>query len=147
VGGFATGLATASIGAAILDNDRNRAPILNSITAFCGMTAGSLGGAILVTYAPDPRQLVYVVLLALSVVGAFILWFMPETAELRAGAIPSLRPPRQCPCSGEPSDGAGHAGDYRNLDARRLLILADANAGTCGDRRDLRWLVALSSAR
>jgi hypothetical protein len=36
------------------------------------MTAGSLGGAILVTYAPDPRQLVYVVLLALSVVGAFI---------------------------------------------------------------------------
>jgi MFS family permease len=85
--GFATGLATASIGAAILDNDRDRGPILNSITAFCGMTAGTLGGAILVTYAPDPRQLVYVVLLALSAVEAFILWFMPETAELRAGAI------------------------------------------------------------
>jgi Major Facilitator Superfamily len=90
--GFATGLATASLGAAILDNDRSRGPILNSITAFCGLTAGSLGGAILVTYAPDPRQLVYVVLLAVSAVEAFILWFMPETADVRAGALASLRP-------------------------------------------------------
>jgi hypothetical protein len=90
--GFATGLATASLGAAILDNDRNRGPILNSVTAFCGLSAGSLGGAILVTYAPDPRQLVYVVLLSLSAIEAFILWFMPETAEVRAGAIASLRP-------------------------------------------------------
>jgi MFS family permease len=90
--GFATGLATASLGAAILDNDRSRGPILNSITAFCGLTAGSLGGAILVTYAPDPRQLVYVVLLALSAVEVFILWFMPETAQTRAGAIASLQP-------------------------------------------------------
>ena len=90
--GFATGLATASLGAAILDNDRSRGPILNSITAFCGLSAGSLGGAILVTYAPDPRQLVYVVLLVLSAVEAFILWYMPETAQLRAGALASLRP-------------------------------------------------------
>src|ERR1700724_2350447 len=90
--GFATGLATASLGAAILDNDRSRGPILNSITAFCGLTAGSLGGAILVTYAPDPRQLVYVVLLALSAIEAAILWFMPDTARVRAGAIASLRP-------------------------------------------------------
>jgi MFS family permease len=90
--GFATGLATAALGAAILDNDRSRGPILNSITAFCGLTAGSLGGAILVTYAPDPRQLVYVVLLGLSAAEAFVLWFMPETADMRAGAIASLRP-------------------------------------------------------
>jgi MFS family permease len=90
--GFATGLATATLGAAILDNDRSRGPILNSITAFTGLTAGSLGAAILVTYAPDPRQLVYVVLLVLSAVEALILWSMPETAELRAGALASLRP-------------------------------------------------------
>src|SRR5690242_18704664 len=49
--GFATGLATATLGAAILDNDRSRGPVLNSITAFGGLTAGSLGAAILVTYA------------------------------------------------------------------------------------------------
>lgn len=92
VQGFATGLATASLGAAILDNDRSRGPILNSITAFFGLSAGSLGGAILVTYAPDPRQLVYGVLLVLSAVEAFVLYFMPETALARAGAIASLRP-------------------------------------------------------
>jgi MFS family permease len=90
--GFATGLATATLGAAILDNDRSRGPVLNSITAFGGLTAGSLGAGILVTYAPDPRQLVYVVLLVLSAVEALILWFMPETAQVRAGAIASLRP-------------------------------------------------------
>jgi len=90
--GFATGLATATLGAAILDNDRGRGPVLNSITAFGGLTAGSLGAAILVTYAPDPRQLVYIVLLLLSAVEAFILWSMPETAQLRSGALASLRP-------------------------------------------------------
>jgi MFS family permease len=90
--GFATGLATATLGAAILDNDRGRGAVLNSITAFGGLTAGSLGAGILVTYAPDPRQLVYVVLLILSAVEAVILWFMPETAAVRAGAIASLRP-------------------------------------------------------
>jgi len=90
--GFATGLATATLGAAILDNDRSHGPVLNSITAFGGLTVGSLGAGILVTYAPDPRQLVYVVLLALSAVEALILWFMPETAQVRAGALASLRP-------------------------------------------------------
>jgi MFS family permease len=90
--GFATGLATATLGAAILDNDRSRGAVLNSVTAFGGLTAGSLGAAILVTYAPDPRHLVYAVLLILSAVEALILWFMPETAQLRAGALASLRP-------------------------------------------------------
>jgi MFS family permease len=71
--GFATGLATATLGAAILDNDRRRGPVLNSITAFGGLTVGSLGAAILVTYAPDPLQLVYAVLLVMSAVEAFIL--------------------------------------------------------------------------
>jgi hypothetical protein len=51
-----------------------------------------LGAAILVTYAPDPRQLVYVVLLVVSAVEAFILWSTPETAQLRARALASLRP-------------------------------------------------------
>jgi hypothetical protein len=41
--GFATGLATATLGAVILDTDRSRGPVLNTITAFIGLTAGSLG--------------------------------------------------------------------------------------------------------
>jgi Major Facilitator Superfamily len=90
--GFATGLATAALGAAILDTDRSRGPVLNSITAFSGLTAGTLGAAILVSYAPDPGQLVYFLLLAVSAVEALVLWFMPETASPRPGVLASLWP-------------------------------------------------------
>lgn len=92
VQGFATGLATATLGAAILDTDRSRGPVLNSITAFLGLTAGSLGAAALVTYAPDPGQLVYLVLLVLSAIEVLVLWSMPETAQPKPGALASLRP-------------------------------------------------------
>ena len=92
VQGFATGLATATLGAAILDTDRSRGPVLNSVTAFCGLTAGSLGAAALVSYAPDPGQLVYFVLLVISAIEALVLWHMPETAQVKIGAIASLRP-------------------------------------------------------
>jgi MFS family permease len=99
VQGFATGFATTTLGAAILDTDAKRGLVLNSITALTGMTIGSLGAAILVTYAGDPQQLVYFVLMALSAVEAAILFFMRETAQPRPGAIASLRPhvsvPRQ----------------------------------------------------
>jgi MFS family permease len=92
VQGFATGLATATLGAAIMDTDRSRGPVLNSITAFVGLTAGSLGAGALVTYAPDPQQLVYAVLLALSAVEALVLWHMPETDTPKRGALASLQP-------------------------------------------------------
>jgi MFS family permease len=92
VQGFATGLATATLGAAIMDTDRSRGPVLNSITAFVGLTAGSLGAGALVTYAPDPQQLVYAVLLALSAVEAAVLWHMPETVTPKRGALASLKP-------------------------------------------------------
>ena len=92
VQGFATGLATATLGAAIMDIDRSRGPVLNSITAFIGLTAGSLGGGALVTYAPDPQQLVYAVLLALSAAEALVLWYMLETVTPKPGVLASLRP-------------------------------------------------------
>ena len=92
VQGFGTGLATATLGAAIMDTDKSRGPVLNSITAFIGLTAGSLGGGALVTYAPDPQQFVYVVLLALSAAEALILWYMPETVAPKRGALASLQP-------------------------------------------------------
>jgi MFS family permease len=92
VQGFATGMATATLGAAILDTGRTRGSVLNSVTAFVGLTAGSLGAGALVTFAPDPRQLVYVILLTMSAIEALILWYMPETATLKTGALASLRP-------------------------------------------------------
>jgi MFS family permease len=93
VQGFATGLATATLGAAILDTDRSRGPLLNSVTAFGGLTIGSLGAGILVSYAPDPRQLVYFVLLVLSICEALAFFcFLAETAQFKPGALASLLP-------------------------------------------------------
>jgi MFS family permease len=92
VQGFATGAAITTLGAAILDADRNRGPLLNSITIFLGLTFGALGASALATYAPAPEQLVYIVLFVVSLVEALVLWVMPETAERRDGALKSLRP-------------------------------------------------------
>ena len=99
VQGLATGLATATLGAAIMDTDRRRGPVLNSITAFVGLAAGSLGGGALVTYAPAPQQLVYAVLLVLSAAEALLLWSMPETVTPKSGALASLQPRVSVPAS------------------------------------------------
>ena len=90
--GFANGLAITTLAATILDTDEERAPVLNSVTAFAGMSAGTLGAGALVTFAPAPEELVFIVLLVLSFVEAAILWFMPETATLKPGALASLVP-------------------------------------------------------
>jgi MFS family permease len=92
VQGFATGAATTTLSAAILDTNRTHGPLFNSITAFAGLTLGSIGSAALVTYAPAPAQLIYVVLLMVSASLALILWQMPETAEGKPGAWASLLP-------------------------------------------------------
>jgi hypothetical protein len=85
-------LAITTLAATILDTDKERAPVLNSFTVFAGLSAGTLGAGALVTFAPAPEQLVFVVLLVVSVVEAAILWFMPETATTKPGALASLRP-------------------------------------------------------
>src|SRR5258708_6684427 len=90
--GFANGLAITTLAATILDTHKERAPVLNSFTAFAGLSAGTLGAGALVTFAPEPEQLVFLVLLVLSVVEAAILWFMRETATMKPGALASLRP-------------------------------------------------------
>lgn len=92
VQGFATGIALPTFGATLLDTDKAKAPLLNSVTAFLGLTVGSLLGGVLVDFAPYPLQLVYGVLLALTLLAIAILALMPETISRRAGALASLRP-------------------------------------------------------
>ena len=92
VQGICVGTATTALGAAILDTNRPRGPLLNSVTAFLGLMVGSLGSAVLVTFAPDPLHLIYEVLFGLTVVMIVVLWAMPETANGKAGALSSLRP-------------------------------------------------------
>src|SRR5258708_5662905 len=92
VQGLCVGVGTTALGAAILDTNRARGPLLNSVTPFLGMTAGSLGAAALITFAPDPLHRVYDVLLGLTALMIALLWVMPETISRKTGALASLRP-------------------------------------------------------
>src|ERR1700722_3591350 len=92
VQGLCVGTGTTALGAAILDTNRARGPLLNSVTAFVGMTAGSLGTAALITFAPDPLHMIYEVLLGLTMLMVALLGVIPETTPRKAGALASLRP-------------------------------------------------------
>jgi len=99
VQGFATGIALPTFGATIIDTDRAKAPLLNGITAFLGLTVGSLLGGALVDYGPHPLQLIYAVLLGLTGLATVALVAMPETISRKPGVLAALRPhvsvPRQ----------------------------------------------------
>jgi MFS family permease len=99
VQGLCVGTTTTTLGATILDADAKRGPLLNSVSAFLGLTAGALGSTALVTFAPDPLHLIYEVLFALTALMMVLLFVMPETVSRKAGALASLQPrvrvPRQ----------------------------------------------------
>jgi Major Facilitator Superfamily len=97
VQGLSVGVGTTALGAAILDTNRARGPLLNSVTAFLGMTAGSLGAAALITFASDPLHRVYEVLLALTALLIALLYVMPESSTRKAGALASLLPQVRVP--------------------------------------------------
>ena len=97
VQGLSVGVGTTALGAAILDTNRARGPLLNSVTAFLGMTAGSLGAAALITFASDPLHRVYEVLLALTGLMVALLYVMPESSTRKNGALASLRPQLRVP--------------------------------------------------
>jgi hypothetical protein len=90
--GLCVGTGTTALGAAIMDTDRTRGPLLNSVTAFLGLMAGSLGAAALISLAPDPLHRVYEVLFGLTALLIVLLWVVPETTARKTGALASLRP-------------------------------------------------------
>ena len=95
--GFATGMATAVLGAALLDTDRHQGPLVNSVAPLLGMACGAMGSSLLVEFAPLPTQLVYAALLALMLVQALYVWRLPETVSRIPGAWASLRPTLHVP--------------------------------------------------
>ena len=98
VQGLSVGVGTTALGAAILDTNRARGPLLNSVTAFLGLTAGSLGATALITFAPDPLHRVYDVLLGLTALMVALLWVMPESTTERLERWP--RCARMSACRG-----------------------------------------------
>lgn len=89
--GFATGMATSVLGAALLDTDRQQGPLVNSVAPLLGMACGALGSSVLVEYAPQPLHLAYWVLFGLFVVQAMYVWRLPESVSPQSGVWASLR--------------------------------------------------------
>lgn len=92
VQGIATGIAMTTLGATVLDTDKVNGPTYNSLTAFVGLTFGSLLAGSLVAWAPMPTQLVYLVLLVVTLGLTAQLAFVPETTSTTPGALNALRP-------------------------------------------------------
>lgn len=90
--GLATGVATAAVGAALLDLGRERGALINSVAPMVGMAAGALGSTALMVFAPGPLRTVYAVLLVVFLVLLGMIWLTPETAARRPGAWSSLKP-------------------------------------------------------
>ncbi|MGC4746745.1 MFS transporter [Micromonospora sp. DT201] len=90
--GLAAGAATGAIGAGMLDIDRARGTLANSIAPGIGTGSGALLSALLIDFLPAPTRLVYVVLLVILLVQAVGIALMPETVTPMAGARRSLRP-------------------------------------------------------
>lgn len=92
VQGFATGLATAAVGAALLDVHPERGSLINSIAPLSGMAVGAMLSCALLAYQLAPLQSGYLLLLGLLVLLLIGLMFTPETGMRRDGAWSSLRP-------------------------------------------------------
>lgn len=95
--GFATGMATAVLSAALLDTDRQQGPMVNSVAPLLGMALGAMGCGVLAEFAALPLQLTYWVLFALFVMQALYVWRLPESVTRQSGVWASLRPTLHVP--------------------------------------------------
>lgn len=95
--GFATGMATSVLGAALLDFDRRQGPLITSVAPLLGMACGALGCGLLAEFAPLPLQLTYWLLLGLFLAQAVYLWRLAESVSPQPGAWQSLRPTLHVP--------------------------------------------------
>src|ERR1700704_4305879 len=90
--GLSTGAAIAAVGAGMLDIDKARGAVANSVAPAIGTALGGVLAGITVHYLPAPTQLVYFVLAAIFVAQVAGVVLMPESMPPRPGALASLRP-------------------------------------------------------
>ena len=92
VQGVATGIALATLGALITDAAPKAAGTLNSVTAFIGMTVGALAAGSFIVYLPWPTQLIFALLLCVTLAEIVALYFVVETVPRKAGLLAALQP-------------------------------------------------------
>ncbi len=140
--GFATGMATSVLGAALLDFDRRQGPLITSVAPLLGMACGALGCGLLAEFAPLPLQLTYWLLLGLFLAQAVYLWRLAESVspQPRCLAVPAANP--ACAAPGAASLVAGPATGPGGLGRGRFLLVTGTVPGASGNRIDLqpdRW--------
>lgn len=101
--GMATGLATASVCAMLLDLHKPKGAFINGFMTLVGMAVGALGSTSLVQLAPAPFHTVYIVLLMVFLCLAVATWITPETVKRRRGIIGSLLPRLRIPKTVRPA--------------------------------------------
>ena len=88
--GVATGLSLSAAGAALIDNDTQSSPVRVSSTTTlanaAGLTLASIVTGALLQYAPLPRHLTFIVLLALVVVAIVLVLLMPHVGTAAGGS-------------------------------------------------------------
>ena len=96
VQGLATGAAVAAVGAGLLDIDRARGTVTNSVVVPIGTATGGLVAGLVVSTLPAPGQLIYALLAVIFVLQFASVALMKETiapqADARTAALASLRP-------------------------------------------------------
>ncbi len=97
VQGFATGIATSAVGAALIDTDRQKGSLLNSLSPLLGLALGALGASALAQYTTYPLQLSYGLLAVLMACQVLLLAALPESISRQPGALASLRPTLSLP--------------------------------------------------
>jgi len=97
--GLSTGAAIAAVGAGMLDIDKARGAVANSVAPASGTALGGVLAGLMVHYVPAPTHLVYAVLAAIFVAQVIGVVLMPESMPPRAGAMASLRPQFSLPAA------------------------------------------------
>jgi MFS family permease len=90
--GLSTGAAIAAVGAGMMDIDKIRGAVANSVAPASGTALGGVLAGLMVHYLPAPTHLVYLVLAAIFVAQVIGVVLMSETMPPRAGAMASLWP-------------------------------------------------------
>lgn len=96
VQGIATGAATTTLAATLVDLNPAHAPgragLVNGVAPIGGLALGALGCGALVQFAPAPTHLVFALLLGAMTLAGIVVVRMPETSARRPGGRASLTP-------------------------------------------------------
>lgn len=90
--GIATGLATAVLGAYLMDLDSPRAAVTNTIIPMTGTGSGVLISSAMVDFGPHPLHTTFAAMLAVFIAQFLCVLFLDEPIARRIGALRSLKP-------------------------------------------------------